>query len=159
MTKREEVIGKSLLQDMRKMKQALAGYEYSFSKCREIKDKTKRSQAEEVELEAFTARFARLTDLLTQKLLKGLVILLGENLPTFIDRANYAEKIGLTKSAQSLRLIRELRNRIAHEYEEDSLEEIHALLFKVHEDFQSCIRNSMSYTQAVLRTLGVSEEE
>lgn len=153
MTSREKKLILSLKQDIGKINRALAGYMYSYRRCLEIYSIEVRSADQEVEFEALTSRFARLVDLLTQKLLKGLFALLQEELATFIDRANYAEKLGMVTSAQSLRIIRELRNRIAHEYEEEDFREIHNLLFEVHADLLSSIQQSIEYADRTLEQL------
>ncbi len=42
--------------------------------------------------------------------------LLQENAKTQMDAANLAEKLGIFENAETLVIIRELRNQIAHEY-------------------------------------------
>jgi hypothetical protein len=67
-------------------------------------------------LEALTSRFARLADILFQRVFRTLdqIELIDEG--TNIDRLNRMEKRGLISSAESWRQIRQLRNSIAHEY-------------------------------------------
>ncbi len=67
-------------------------------------------------LEALTARFARLADLLIQKVFRAQDALLLEDEGTLIDRLNRAERRGVIDSAADWRQIRALRNQIAHEY-------------------------------------------
>jgi hypothetical protein len=66
--------------------------------------------------EALTSRFARLCDLLVQRLFRTLdrVELVDEG--TVLDRLNRAEKRGIVASAAEWRELRELRNAIAHDY-------------------------------------------
>ena len=45
--------------------------------------------------------------------------------PTFVDRMNLCEKLGVISSAADLIEIRDLRNQIAHEYLSDNLTEIY----------------------------------
>ena len=63
------------------------------------------------------SRFARTTDIFVAKYL-GSFVLKGD--PAFsgslIDTINYAEKKGLIASARNWIEIRELRNKISHEY-------------------------------------------
>lgn len=75
------------------------------------------SQEEYCEL--LTARFSRLADLYTQKLLSLLFRLLQEPDLSFIDKCHQLEKLGLVESAQKLYSIRKLKNQIAHEYAEN----------------------------------------
>ena len=55
-------------------------------------------------------------DILTQKVLKSLYILLHENIKTIIDSANLLEKLDIIDTADDLLNIREIRNQIAHDY-------------------------------------------
>lgn len=158
MTDNERKLTASLRKDIRKLQMSVIGYLYSYENCTSIGIQQKRTPEEEVEFEAFTSRYARMVDLLTQRLLKGLFILLKEDLPTFIDRANAAEKLGLIRQAGTLRVIRELRNRIAHEYAEEDIDQLYLLLFEVHDELISLIRLSVSYTETLLKKLGLEEE-
>lgn len=71
--------------------------------------------------EALTARFARTVDILTQKVLKTIFLLLREEAKTFIDRCYLAEKLGLIDDAQQLINVRDLRSEIVHEYSQMEL--------------------------------------
>jgi len=66
--------------------------------------------------EALTARFARLSDFLFQRVFRTVdrIELVDEG--TAIDRLNRMEKRGVIGSALQWRELRELRNQIAHEY-------------------------------------------
>jgi hypothetical protein len=70
-----------------------------------------------IELEAFTARFARLVDLYVQQVLRAIDELEGQDPVPPIDRILRAEKRGWVASASELIAARDLRNRIAHEYD------------------------------------------
>jgi len=66
--------------------------------------------------EALTSRYARLCDLLVQRLFRTVdqVELVDEG--TVLDRLNRAEKRGIIASAAEWRELRELRNSIVHDY-------------------------------------------
>ena len=84
-------------------------------------------QPEELErLESLASRFARLCDLLTQRVMRLVDDL--ELVPggTLLDRINRAEKRGWVDDAGMLVRIRGLRNMIAHEYAADKIAEIYA---------------------------------
>lgn len=76
------------------------------------------------EFEALSDRFSRSSDILTQKVLKSLFIYIQEDAVFFIDRCNLAEKMGLVKSAEDLFNIRQLRNKISHEYSNAEISDI-----------------------------------
>jgi hypothetical protein len=79
----------------------------------------------EESLDALTSKFARVSDIFTQKVLKSLVMLTREDAPTFVDRMNLCEKLGVISSAADLIEIRDLRNQIAHEYLSEKLTEVY----------------------------------
>ncbi len=92
----------------------------SFERCKRISSLPGYSENELIELEAFTGRFARLCDLITQKLLKTVERLDSETPGTVRDRINNGEKKGIVPSAETLLEIRDVRNTIAHDYEGES---------------------------------------
>ena len=78
---------------------------YSFENCCKIGLKDSFSEEEFESFEAMTSRYARTTDMLISKVLRG----------TIIDAVNNTEKRGIA-DAQDLRKLKDLRNSIAHEY-------------------------------------------
>jgi uncharacterized protein YutE (UPF0331/DUF86 family) len=81
---------------------------------------------EELErLESLTSRFARLADLLIQKIMRLIDELELTPDGTVLDRIQRAEKRGWIESGRDLVEIRELRNLIAHEYATDRMPEIY----------------------------------
>ena len=102
--------------------------DYSYNKCSAIGRKEAFDLEQQESFEALTSRFARTSDILTQKVLKTLFILLQENIKTIIDAANLLEKLAVLESADDLLNVRELRNQISHEYVES---DVKALFFDV----------------------------
>ena len=94
---------------------------YSYKKCSAIKEQPKYDLEQQESFEALTSRFARTSDILTQKVFKTLFILLQEDTKTIIDAANFLEKLEILESADDLLNIREIRNQIAHEYVESNI--------------------------------------
>ncbi len=71
-------------------------------------------------VEAFVSRFGRLQDTIGDKLLPIVLELLAEPVGVQIDNLSRAEKIGLIQSLDEWLTMRKLRNRMVHEYIEDS---------------------------------------
>lgn len=71
-------------------------------------------------LDAFVARFSRLQDTVGDKLIPALLRLTGDRIGPAIDNLALAEKFGWINSADEWMLYRQLRNRMIHEYIEDS---------------------------------------
>lgn len=69
-----------------------------------------------INIEAFAARFGRLQDHLGEKLLPRLLLLLGETPGPMLDTLNRAERLGILESALDWLAWRRLRNRLVHEY-------------------------------------------
>lgn len=81
-----------------------------------LADKSSLSIEQRESCEALTSRFARLCDLVVQRLLRTVdqVELADEG--TILDRLARAEKREIISSAEEWRELRELRNEIAHDY-------------------------------------------
>jgi hypothetical protein len=86
-------------------------------------------------LDAFVSRFGRLQDTLGDKLLPAILRASLEKTGAQLDNLLRAEKLGWIESTQSWIELRELRNRIVHEYIEsadDLLNALHQALQDVH---------------------------
>jgi hypothetical protein len=94
---------------------------YSYGKCLSIGVKNQYNLEDQEIYEALTSRFARTSDILTQKVIKTFFMLIQEDIRTVIDGANLLEKLSIVTSADDLLNIREIRNQIAHEYVENEL--------------------------------------
>lgn len=101
--------------------QALPSFIRSIEKCRTFDFETPISFEVEESFDALTSKFSRVSDIFTQKVLKSFLILLREDAPTFLDRMNLCEKLGIIPSADDLIAIRDLINLIAHEYLTENL--------------------------------------
>ena len=73
-------------------------------------------------LEAFVGRFGRLQDRVMDKLIPRLLGLAGESVASAIDNLNKAERLGLVDSPDDWVSMRQLRNRLVHEYMDDATE-------------------------------------
>ena len=107
------------------LKQALPSFERSLVKCRDLDFSSPISFETEESLDALSSKFSRVSDIFTQKVLKTLIFVLREDAPTFLDRMNLCEKLGIIPSAEELIAIRDLRNIIAHEYLSENLVEVY----------------------------------
>lgn len=80
-------------------------------------DVLSRSDEGMIEIEALTARFARVVNILVQRTLPTIDELEGQEPALPIDRIQRAEKRGWVAAAADLVAARGLRNRIAHAYD------------------------------------------
>ena len=97
---------------------------YSFNKCTKIGIKSAYEPEELESFESFTGRFARLSDILIQKVLRLVDEMDLESQGTIRDRINRAEKKELIASSDVFVEIRMVRNDIAHEYLPEAIQEI-----------------------------------
>ncbi len=70
-------------------------------------------------VEAFIGRFGRLQDTLGDKLLPALLARLGDRPAGLLDNLDRAERLGWIEDANQWINIRDLRNKMVHEYMED----------------------------------------
>ena len=91
----------------------------SYDKCVALKIKPHYTENELEAFEVLTARFARLSDFLIQKIFRLIDTIELANEGTILDRINRAEKKELIQSAKQFTEVRLLRNCIVHEYEPD----------------------------------------
>ena len=92
-----------------------------------LEDNDERSEM----LDAFVSRYSRLQDSLGDKLLRAMLRASLEKTGSQLDNLLLAEKLGWIESTQNWIELRELRNRLVHEYMEsadDLLEALHQAL-------------------------------
>lgn len=140
MTKKKDLyLKKELKEYMDILDKALDTFNHSYKNCKEIGIKKNYTYEELDKFESLTSRFARISDIVTQKILKNIFLLLREDAKTFIDKVNLAEKLEIIPGAEQLKVIRDLRNEITHEYCMDDITEI--------------FKNVLEYSDALLETV------
>ncbi len=98
---------------------------YSLERCHNLIGQEEISPEQLERLESLTSRFARLADLLIQRIFRLIDDVELEGSGTILDRVYRAEKRGFANASELIR-IRELRNLIAHEYANDKMPEVYA---------------------------------
>jgi len=126
---------------------------YSYKKCNTIKRESEYDLEQQESFEALTSRFARTSDILTQKIFKTLFILLQENTKTIIDAANFLEKLEIVEKADDLLNIREIRNQIAHEYVESDLRDLFLDVLRYVPELNKIINNVKAYYQKTIANI------
>jgi len=145
LSKKKELQEKELKKNLESMKISLRVLDFSYTKCRKIGIKAVYTDEELESFESLTARFARTADILTQKILITLFILMKEDARSFIDRANLAEKLEIIDSSEDLLNIRELRNEIAHEYAMRDIIEIFNEVLNNTDSLKTIIESTIVY--------------
>ena len=120
----KEVLKELLEKEINDQRQACDSLQYSYDRCHRIPIKTGFDNETMERFEALTARFARLSDIMIQKVFRTLNAIDLEDRGTVRDRINRAEKRGIIDSADDFIEIRMVRNEIAHEYKSETILEI-----------------------------------
>lgn len=112
-----------LLADLDDLKRMAAHLARSLERCADMEASSELDDLSDERVEAFTSRFARTADLLANKTLRTLDRHELEPSGSLLDVLHRAEKRGIISSARELRLIKNLRNAIAHDYAGDNISE------------------------------------
>jgi len=134
-----------LLENINSVRLTLSTFDYSYKKCMAIGVKIEYSDAEFESFESFTARFARLSDILTQKLMRSIFIVEREASLSFIDMCNLAEKRGIISHSEKLIEIRDLRNEISHEYRVTELNELFETCLQLSNNLLHLVHSTIEY--------------
>ncbi len=116
----------------------------------------KNFQPDELErLEALASRFARLSDLLTQRVMRLVDDLELTPTNTLLDRIHRAEKRGWVDDSMQLIQIRELRNLIAHAYAADKMGGIYTAVASLTPTLLAVVPKVMAYARELGNTYPV----
>ncbi len=143
----ENLTIKLLNQNWKLIKTSMESLALSVEKCKSIGIKPEYSFEETESIDSLTSRFARVSDIYTQKIIRGIWALMHEPFVPFIDLMNIAEKAGIIVSSDSMLQIRDLRNQIAHEY----LPEIVKELMQEVLDSYSALKRNIDQTELFLK--------
>jgi hypothetical protein len=113
-----------LAQYFEQLAKAIKHLEYSYAKIQKITTDPNKLSEEELETwESFSARFARVVDIYTSKLIRLKVEIEYPGFEGSVkDYLNKAEQMEILDNAEKWASLKELRNIIAHEYAEKSLQ-------------------------------------
>lgn len=118
------MIKEKLAQDFILLKKQLVWIDLSFVECKNIGIKKKYTVEEFGKFETLCSRYSRTIDFLIRKIFRTLDEYEFENQGTLVDVVNNAHKRGLFDNVDELRVMKDVRNTIVHEYIEDDLVEV-----------------------------------
>ena len=123
---------------------------YSMERCRNLIDQEVLPPEQLERLESLTSRFARLADLLIQRIFRLIdeIELTGGG--SILDRIYRAEKRGWASAAELIK-IRELRNLIAHEYATEKMLEIYAAVAAISPTLLAVVPKVIAYADNTIR--------
>ncbi|MFA7091209.1 MAG: hypothetical protein WC149_05115 [Arcobacteraceae bacterium] len=119
--------------------------EISFNECKTIGIKPEYTVEEFGKFETLCSRYSRGIDFLIRKLFRSIDEFEFENQGTLIDVVNNAHKRNLFEDMEELRVMKDIRNTIVHEYIEDELADIFDEVLEYTEKLIIIIKNSLEY--------------
>lgn len=110
----------------KKILKAFSAFERSLERVRDLDSNPDAlSDDQEERWEAYCSRFARLQDMLVKKFFRGIALHADPAWSrTVRDLLNLMEKLSIIDSANDWIKLRELRNEMAHEYEDSALQSL-----------------------------------
>lgn len=120
----DDLLVKMLQEEWQLLDASIETLQRSVEKCRKIGIKQDYSFEEQESFDSLTSKFSRTSDILTQKVIRTVWMLLHESFVPFIDMINVCEKMGMLHSTHEIISIRDMRNQIAHEYTPDALRDL-----------------------------------
>ncbi len=125
---------------------------YSLERCQNLIGRNELPPEQLERLESLTSRFARLADLLIQRVFRLIddIELTGSG--SILDRIYRAEKREWA-SATDLIKIRELRNLIAHEYSNEKMLEVYAAVAALSPALLTAVPKVLAYASNVIQRL------
>ena len=122
----------------------------SMERCLNLMDRQELPPEQLERLESLTSRFARLADLLIQRIFRLIdeIELTGSG--SLLDRIYRAEKRGWANAAELIK-IRELRNLIAHEYATEKMREIYATVAAMSPALLATVPKVIEYAGSMIQ--------
>lgn len=139
------MIKDKLTHDKELLKKQLAWIEISFDECTKIGIKKDYTVDEFGRFETLCSRYSRGIDFLIRKIFRTLDEYEFENQGTLVDTVNNAHKRGLFNDIDELRIMKDVRNTIAHEYIEDDLVEVFEEVLIYTQKLISIINSTINY--------------
>jgi uncharacterized protein YutE (UPF0331/DUF86 family) len=138
---------KLLEENLQQAREAAGHLSVSADRCKDFALLPPFSEEKLIELEALTSRFSRLSYILIQKVFKTIERLDGDTPGTVRDRILQAEKKGIISSADTFIEIRDMRNTIAHDYDNLNFNEVVAFVTKSISVLLQAVETSTTYSK------------
>ncbi len=131
--------------DKQLLEKQLFWIDISYNECTKIGVKDKYSIDEFGKFETLCSRYSRGIDFLIRKMFRTLDEYEFENQGTLVDVVNNAHKRGLFENIETLRIMKDVRNTIVHEYIEDELVEVFEEVLEYTEQLIKIINTTLQY--------------
>jgi uncharacterized protein YutE (UPF0331/DUF86 family) len=138
-----------LQEDKKLLEKQLSWIKISFQECSKIGIHKEYSIEEFGKFETLCSRYSRGIDFLIRKIFRTLDEYEFENQGSLIDVVNNAHKRGLFENIEELRIMKDIRNTIAHEYIEDNLTEVFDEVLEYTKKLIEIINTTMKYIEGM----------
>ena len=138
-----------LLQDEILLQKQLAWIDISYSECKKIGIKNNYAIEEFGKFETLCSRYSRGIDFLIRKIFRTIDEFEFENQGTLVDTVNHAHKRGLFENIDDLRVMKDIRNTIVHEYIEDDLVDVFDEVLEYTFKLIEIVNNTLSYIKKI----------
>ncbi len=139
------MIQEKLKQDYILLKKQLNWLQLSANECKVIEIKEIYTVEEFGKFEILCSRYSRGIDFLIRKIFRTIDEFEFENQGTLVDVVNNAHKRGLFEDIEELRIMKDVRNTIVHEYIEDDLVEVFDEVLIYSDKLITIIQNTLKY--------------
>lgn len=140
---------KKLYEDEKLLEKQLSWLTISFEECSGIGIKEAYGVDEFGKFETLCSRYARSIDFLIRKMFRTLDAYEFEDQGTLVDVVNRAHKRGLFEDIEQVRLMKDLRNTIVHEYIEEELKDLFEEVLHYTEELIRIMQTTLRYTHAL----------
>jgi len=145
------MIREKLFQDATMLRKQTEWLEYLLRECRAIGIKDEYTIDEFGKFETLCSRYSRGIDFLIRKMFRTLDAYEFENQGTLIDVVNHAHKRGLFDDIDELRIMKDVRNTIVHEYIEDALTDVFDEVLEYSERLMQIMKNTLNYIEQAVK--------
>ena len=138
-----------LRQQTLQLQKQMQWLQHSFEQCFVLGIKSDYEVDEYGLFETLSSRYSRTIDFLIRKYFRSIDLYEFENPGTLIDVVQHAHKRGLVENIDELRLMKDLRNSIVHEYLEEKLAETFDELLEYTPKLLEICRRSIDYVHSL----------
>lgn len=143
------MIYEKIQQDKKLLEKQLFWIEISYKECLKIGIKDKYSIEEFGKFETLCSRYSRGIDFLIRKIFRTLDEYEFENQGTLVDVVNNAHKRQLFDDIEEIRIMKDIRNTIAHEYIEDELVDVFDEVLEYTKKLIEIINTTLKYMNKI----------
>lgn len=144
------MIREKLKSDKMLLEKQLSWLNISFEECKAIGIKSIYTVDEFGKFETLCSRYSRGIDFLIRKIFRTIDEYEFENQGTLVDVVNNAHKRGLFDDIEELRVMKDVRNTIVHEYIEDELVEVFDEVLEYSEKLIAIMNNTLAYLSKII---------